>query len=108
MGAIEPLPDSITGVQALLLMGYFNQFSYSKKAPMRVWMLCGLACKMATAMGLHRDGKRWNLGEEECQIRRTVYWEVSFGDDDDSGPFFLFFVFFFWVWLTLFILADGV
>ncbi len=44
---------------------------------MRVWMLSGIACKMATAMGLHRDGKRWNLGEEECQIRRTVYWEVS-------------------------------
>ena len=77
MGAIEPLPDSLAGVQTLLLMCYYNQFSYSKKAPMRVWMLSGIACKMATAMGLHRDGKRWNLGEEECQIRRTVYWEVS-------------------------------
>jgi hypothetical protein len=114
LGAEEPLADSLTGVQALLLMCVYNRFNDEKDGPTRAWSLSGLAYKMSAAVsfsiaypergrllscerrpeltfsclprllgvyaqiGLHRDGKLWNLTTEEADRRRTVFWEVRF------------------------------
>ena len=50
LGAEEPLADSLTAVQALLLMCFYNQLSDDKDAPARAWSLSGLAYKMSFAV----------------------------------------------------------
>lgn len=50
LGAEEPLADSLTAVQALLLMCFYNQLSDDKDALARAWSLSGLAYKMAFAV----------------------------------------------------------
>jgi Fungal specific transcription factor domain len=50
MGVEDPPADSLTNVQAMMLMCYYNQLSDDKRAPARVWSLSGLAYKMATAV----------------------------------------------------------
>jgi hypothetical protein len=36
----------------------------------------GMAARIMQAMGLHRDGGRWNLDEREVEQRRMVFWEL--------------------------------
>ncbi|KAF8314689.1 hypothetical protein DL93DRAFT_2058040, partial [Clavulina sp. PMI_390] len=80
LGSEEPMPDSLTGVQALLLMCFYNQVCGEKEGAARAWSVSGLAYKMAFAIGLHRDGSRWNLEVEETDRRRTVFWELAMFD----------------------------
>jgi len=51
LGAEEPLADSLTAVQALLLVCFYNQLSDDKDAPARAWSISGLAYKMSFAVG---------------------------------------------------------
>ncbi|WVQ83747.1 hypothetical protein IAT38_005891 [Cryptococcus sp. DSM 104549] len=39
------------------------------------WPLWGLGMSLIVAMGLHRDGARWNLPEDVVEERRQVFWE---------------------------------
>lgn len=50
LGSEEPLPDSVTAVQALMLICVYNQLANDKDAPARAWSLSGLAYKMAFAV----------------------------------------------------------
>lgn len=50
LGAEEPLADSLTAVQALMLVCVYNQLSNQPDAPARAWSLSGLAYKMAFAV----------------------------------------------------------
>jgi hypothetical protein len=67
---------SIAGVQTLMLMCFFNQLTFRKVGPPLTWAMMGLAMKMATSIGLHRDGQSWGLEEEDTEIRRLVFWEM--------------------------------
>jgi hypothetical protein len=40
------------------------------------WQMWGMAARIMQAMGLHRDGGRWNLDEREVEQRRMVFWEL--------------------------------
>ncbi len=36
------------------------------------WPLWGLATRLASAMGLHRDGVQWGLADDQAEERRHV------------------------------------
>lgn len=61
---------------------------------MHHWSLIGLGMKLAVGVsashllatansspcgqiGLHRDGKRWDLDPAEAELRRALWWEVG-------------------------------
>ncbi|RDH28069.1 hypothetical protein BDQ94DRAFT_163103 [Aspergillus welwitschiae] len=44
------------------------------------WPLWGLVMRLVQAMGMHRDGTRWNLSQDVIQERRKVFWELNAAD----------------------------
>ncbi|KAH7156723.1 fungal-specific transcription factor domain-containing protein [Dactylonectria macrodidyma] len=58
-------------------------------SPKFVWMMTGLAIRMAQAIGLHRDGSHFeNLSPYEVQMRRRVWWSICMLDiraSEDQG-----------------------
>jgi hypothetical protein len=50
-------------------------------SPRFVWMMTGLAIRMAQALGLHRDGSNFtHLTPYEIEIRRRVWWVLCLMD----------------------------
>ncbi|EPE06816.1 hypothetical protein F503_03243 [Ophiostoma piceae UAMH 11346] len=72
--------NTIAGVQTLHIMAHKNFQSDKGRHDDKAWLLWGLAMRMIQAMGLHRDGARWNLPEDIVQERRKVFWEVNAAD----------------------------
>ncbi|KAG8876521.1 hypothetical protein FS842_006006 [Serendipita sp. 407] len=68
---------TLATVQALSLLSLWYQLSDDSGDPSKSWGCLGLTFKVAQSIGLHRDGKIWNLGEEEAQDRRRVFWELQ-------------------------------
>lgn len=58
-------------------------------SPRFVWMMTGLAIRMAQSLGLHRDGSHFpQLTPYEIEIRRRVWWGLCFLDvrsSEDQG-----------------------
>ncbi|OBT74564.1 hypothetical protein VF21_07556 [Pseudogymnoascus sp. 05NY08] len=58
-------------------------------SPRFVWMMTGLAIRMAQALGLHRDGSHFDhLTPYEVETRRRVWWAVCLLDmraSEDQG-----------------------
>lgn len=58
-------------------------------SPRFVWMMTGLAIRMAQSLGLHRDGSHFpQLTPFEVEIRRRVWWGLCFLDvrsSEDQG-----------------------
>lgn len=58
-------------------------------SPRFVWMMTGLAIRMAQSLGLHRDGSHFpQLTPYEVEIRRRVWWGLCFLDvrsSEDQG-----------------------
>ncbi|KDQ19099.1 hypothetical protein BOTBODRAFT_483871 [Botryobasidium botryosum FD-172 SS1] len=75
--ALDSQGTSIMAVQALILMAYFNQLTDKKNGPGLSWMVMGIAVKMGTGIGLHRDPKRWKMDPEQTDLRRMVFWELA-------------------------------
>ncbi|CAE6417865.1 unnamed protein product [Rhizoctonia solani] len=67
---------TISAIQSILLMCYFCQLTDNKDSPMHHWALIGLGMKLAVGIGLHRDGKRWDLDPAEAELRRALWWEL--------------------------------
>ncbi|CAE6532472.1 unnamed protein product [Rhizoctonia solani] len=67
---------TISAIQSILLMCYFCQLTDNKDSPMHHWTLIGLGMKLAVGIGLHRDGKRWDLEPAEAELRRALWWEL--------------------------------
>ncbi|KAL6364654.1 hypothetical protein LRP88_00624 [Fusarium phalaenopsidis] len=44
------------------------------------WPLWGLVMRLIQAMGMHRDGDRWNLPQDVVEERRKVFWECNSAD----------------------------
>ncbi|KAH6718329.1 fungal-specific transcription factor domain-containing protein [Leptodontidium sp. MPI-SDFR-AT-0119] len=45
-----------------------------------LWSLNGLVVRCAQSIGLHRDGKNFNLSPFECEIRRRLWWYIVAND----------------------------
>lgn len=43
--------------------------------------------RLVTAMGMHIDGKRWNLPDDVAEERRLVFWETQTIDVFQSNCF---------------------
>jgi hypothetical protein len=41
-----------------------------------IWSLCGLACRIAITMGLHRDGSNFAISPLDVEIRRRLWWQI--------------------------------
>nr|ODN85910.1 hypothetical protein L203_04409 [Cryptococcus depauperatus CBS 7841] len=66
---------SVAGAQTLVTMAHYLLETESGRNGDAAWPLWGLAMSLIVAMGLHRDGARWNLPEDVIQERRQVFWE---------------------------------
>lgn len=67
--------NTIAGLQALVIMAHYHLETEKGRNGDSAWPLWGLAMRLVTAMGLHVDGKRWNLPPEVAEERRHVFWE---------------------------------
>ncbi|GMK58669.1 hypothetical protein CspeluHIS016_0601110 [Cutaneotrichosporon spelunceum] len=67
--------NTIAGLQALVIMAHYALETEKGRNGDSAWPLWGLAMRLVTAMGLHIDGRRWNLPPEVAEERRHVFWE---------------------------------
>ncbi|KAH7033711.1 fungal-specific transcription factor domain-containing protein, partial [Microdochium trichocladiopsis] len=78
-------PD-LTLVQALTIFLFLVR---RYDSPRYVWMLTGVAIRMAKSLGLHRDGTSFaNLTPFEIEMRRRVWWALYMLDlrsSEDQG-----------------------
>ncbi|KAH6951846.1 fungal-specific transcription factor domain-containing protein [Fusarium avenaceum] len=81
-------PDIIL-VQALVI---FLALARRHDSPVYVWMMTGLLIRMAHAVGLHRDGSRFeHLSPFEVEQRRRLWWTIITVDiraSEDQGTEF--------------------
>ncbi|KAF7317966.1 Fungal-trans domain-containing protein [Mycena kentingensis (nom. inval.)] len=70
--------------EALLLMVHYMFWDHID-APR--WVIMGLVVKLAHSIGLHRDSKRWDLGERETHKRRCLFYEIYTYDSWQSLTF---------------------
>ncbi|KAI8600322.1 fungal-specific transcription factor domain-containing protein [Dissophora ornata] len=61
-----------SSIQALLLMVSYR-FT-SPKSGGRVWVMLGMATRMAQDLGMHRSSARWHLPPLETEIRKRLWW----------------------------------
>ncbi|ORY10280.1 fungal-specific transcription factor domain-domain-containing protein [Clohesyomyces aquaticus] len=64
---------TLTGLQALALYLTALRVQNHSKG---VWILNGLAIRIAQSLGLHRDGDRLGLTPFESEIRRRLWWHL--------------------------------
>ncbi|WWC87440.1 uncharacterized protein L201_002329 [Kwoniella dendrophila CBS 6074] len=68
--------NTTAGVMTLHIMAHLLLSMDSGKNGDSAWPLWGLTTHITLAMGLHRDGARWNLPEQAIEERRRVFWET--------------------------------
>lgn len=82
------VPDLVL-IQALV---NFLALARRHDSPRFVWMMVGIAIRMAISLGLHRDGSNFsNLSPFEIQMRRRVWWALCLFDvraSEDQGTEF--------------------
>ncbi|WWC87416.1 uncharacterized protein L201_002305 [Kwoniella dendrophila CBS 6074] len=66
--------NTIAGVQTLIVMAHYLLETEKGRNGDSAWPLWGLAMRIIVAMGLHRDGARWNLPADVVEERRQVFW----------------------------------
>jgi hypothetical protein len=82
------VPDLVL-IQALV---NFLALARRHDSPMFVWMMVGIAIRMAISLGLHRDGSNFgNLSPFEIEMRRRIWWALCLFDvraSEDQGTEF--------------------
>lgn len=68
---------TLATVQAMCLLSLWYQLAFESGDPSKSWGFLGLTFKIAQSIGLHRDGRGWNLPEEEALDRRRTFWELQ-------------------------------
>lgn len=63
-----------SSIQALLLMVTYR-FT-SAKSGGRVWVMLGMAIRMAQDLGMHRNSARWHLPPLETEVRKRLWWTL--------------------------------
>ena len=72
--------NTLAGLQSLHLMAHMHLELDKGSRGDNAWPLFGLVMRLAQAMGMHRDGVRWNLPQEVVEERRKVFWECNAAD----------------------------
>ncbi|KAH7082385.1 fungal-specific transcription factor domain-containing protein [Paraphoma chrysanthemicola] len=73
--------NTVAGLQTLHLMAHLHLNSdKDRQGDNNAWPLWGLVMRLAQAMGMHRDGSRWNLPQDVIEERRKVFWECNAAD----------------------------
>ncbi|KAI5480145.1 hypothetical protein MNV49_001805 [Pseudohyphozyma bogoriensis] len=79
--------NTISAIQSLLIMGHLQLSMESGNNGDAAWPLWGITSRMIMAMGLHRDGEKWNLPTATVEERRRVFWECHATDVMTSNCF---------------------
>ncbi|KAH8831742.1 fungal-specific transcription factor domain-containing protein [Flagelloscypha sp. PMI_526] len=68
----------VASVQALLLLQSYDEFrgAASTATLDPSWTILSLACKVAQALGLHRDHAQWSIDKTTVERRRWLFWEL--------------------------------
>lgn len=69
--------NTIAGLQCVVIMAHYHLETEKGRNGDSAWPLWGVAMRLVTAMGMHIDGKRWNLPDEVAEERRLVFWETQ-------------------------------
>ncbi|GCB23345.1 uncharacterized transcriptional regulatory protein C1F7.11c [Aspergillus awamori] len=72
--------NMVAGLQTLHLMAHLHLQLDKGGRGDNSWPLWGLVMRLVQAMGMHRDGTRWNLSQDVIQERRKVFWELNAAD----------------------------
>ncbi|KAJ4987063.1 transcriptional regulatory protein C1F7.11c 2 [Stagonosporopsis vannaccii] len=72
--------NTVAGVQTLHLMAHLHLNWDQGSRGDRAWPVWGLVMRLIQAMGMHRDGARWNLPQDVVEERRKVFWECNAAD----------------------------
>ncbi|OQV06667.1 Fungal specific transcription factor domain-containing protein [Cladophialophora immunda] len=72
--------NMVAGLQTLHLMAHLHLHLDKGRCGDNAWPLWGLVMRLIQAMGMHRDGARWNLPEDVVEERRKVFWECNAAD----------------------------
>nr|XP_018263450.1 uncharacterized protein I303_03319 [Kwoniella dejecticola CBS 10117]OBR85608.1 hypothetical protein I303_03319 [Kwoniella dejecticola CBS 10117] len=72
--------NTIPAVQTLHLMAHYHLQVDKGRRGDYAWPLWGLGMRLIQAMGMHRDGERWNLPHDVVEERRKVFWECNAAD----------------------------
>lgn len=72
--------NMLAGLQTLHLMAHIHLQLDKGQRGDNAWPLWGLVMRLAQAMGMHRDGARWNLPLDVVEERRKVWWECNTAD----------------------------
>lgn len=78
----------------ILVQAFVNFLALLRRhdSPSFVWMMTGLAIRMAISLGLHRDGSKFpNLSPYDVEMRRRVWWSICMLDvrtSEDQGTEF--------------------
>ncbi|KAL2862528.1 uncharacterized protein BJX67DRAFT_385550 [Aspergillus lucknowensis] len=74
LGRVNILDNpSLLSLQALAI---YLLSARAHKAGRSVWVLNGLAIRLAQSIGLHRDGKSLNLSPFDSEMRRRLWWHL--------------------------------
>ncbi|CVL07393.1 uncharacterized protein FMAN_14333 [Fusarium mangiferae] len=72
--------NTLAGLQTLHLMAHLQLHLDEGRRGDSAWPLWGLVMRLIQAMGMHRDGDRWNLPQDVVEERRKVFWECNCAD----------------------------
>ncbi|RAK88204.1 hypothetical protein BO79DRAFT_237884 [Aspergillus costaricaensis CBS 115574] len=72
--------NMVAGLQTLHLMAHLHLQLDKGGRGDNSWPLWGLVMRLVQAMGMHRDGARWNLSQDVIEERRKVFWELNAAD----------------------------
>lgn len=87
--------DFLNVPDLVLIQAFVNFLALARRhdSPRFVWMMVGIAIRMAMSLGLHRDGTNFqqNLSPFEIEMRRRVWWALCLFDvraSEDQGTEF--------------------
>ncbi|KAI8667623.1 Fungal-trans domain-containing protein [Fusarium sp. Ph1] len=72
--------NTVAGLQTLHLMAHLRLQLDEGRRGDSAWPLWGLVMRLIQAMGMYRDGDRWNLPQDVVEERRKVFWECNSAD----------------------------
>ncbi|GFF24340.1 uncharacterized transcriptional regulatory protein C139.03 [Aspergillus udagawae] len=64
---------TLTSLQAMAIYQTCLRYHNSGRSN---WTLHGLTTRAAQSIGLHRDGRHFNLSPLECELRRRLWWHI--------------------------------
>jgi hypothetical protein len=72
--------NTLVSVQSLYIMAEYLSYAEQGEGGDLAWPVWGIATRIMQAMGLHRDGERWNLSPQDLDDRRRIFWECHTTD----------------------------